>query len=205
MKDSEKSTTQQTEQPINKPTFWKRNWVKNVLTALVFIAIYLSIRPFMQGDVLHGQVPPIQLQTITGETFDLSNIQEPTLVHIWATWCPICKVTKGSVESVANSYKVVNIATQSGDDQLVLEYAEANEMNPAIIVNDLDGKLMSLFGSKAVPADFIIAPGGEIKFVEVGFTSEIGLRLRLWWAGLSGSDTGSEIKADSIAVISERQ
>ena len=196
MKDSEKSTTQQTEQPINKPTFWKRNWVKNVLTALVFIAIYLSIRPFMQGDVLHGQVPPIQLQTITGETFDLSNIQEPTLVHIWATWCPICKVTKGSVESVANSYKVVNIATQSGDDQLVLEYAEANEMNPAIIVNDLDGKLMSLFGSKAVPADFIIAPGGEIKFVEVGFTSEIGLRLRLWWAGLSGSDTGSEIKAD---------
>lgn len=192
MKDSET--------PIKKPTFWKRKWVKNLLTALVFIAIYLSIRPFMQGDVIHGQIPPIKLQTITGETFDLSSVQEPTLVHIWATWCPICKVTKGSVESVAHSYKVVNIATQSGDDQLVLEYAKANEMNPAIIVNDFDGQLMSLFGSKAVPADFIIAPGGEITFIEVGFTSEIGLRLRLWWAGLFGS----KIKADSTTAMSER-
>lgn len=201
MQDSKKPIDQQADkpvvQPINKPTFWKRNWVKNVLTASVFLAVYLSIRPFMQGDVIHGQIPPIQLQTITGELFDLSSVQEPTLVHIWATWCPICKVTKGSVESVANSYKVVNIATQSGDDEQLIEYAQANEMNPAIIVNDLDGKLMSLFGSKAVPADFIIAPGGEIKFIEVGFTSEIGLRIRLWWAGLTGSD--------STAVTSERQ
>ncbi|MBN2865131.1 MAG: redoxin domain-containing protein [Thiotrichales bacterium] len=170
-----------------KPTFWKKPWVKNVLTVLVFVAAYLTLRPFMQGDVIHGQVPPIELKSISGETFDLSNIQEPTLIHIWATWCPICGVTQGSVESVANDYKVINIATQSGDDQALFDYAKENEMNAAIIVNDFNGKLMSLFGSKAVPADFIIAPGGEIQFVEVGFTSELGLRLRLWWAGLSSS------------------
>jgi len=167
--------------------FWKKPWVKNLLTVLVFVAAYLTLRPFMQGDVIHGQVPPIELKSISGETFDLSNIQEPTLVHIWAIWCPICGVTKGSVESVAEDYKVINIATQSGDDQALFEYAKANEMNSTIIVNDVNGKLMSLFGSKAVPADFIIAPGGEIQFVEVGFTSELGLRFRLWWAGLSRS------------------
>ena len=175
-----------------KTAFWKKPWVKNTLTVLVFVAAYLTLRPFMQGDVIHGQVPPIELKSITGETFDLSNIQEPTLIHIWATWCPICGVTQGSVESVANDYNVINIATQSGDDQALFEYAKANEMNTAMIVNDANGQLMSLFGSKAVPADFIIAPGGEIQFVEVGFTSELGLRIRLWWAGLSGSSSADE-------------
>ncbi len=171
---------------------WQKGWVKNLLTVAVFIIAYLSLRPFMQGEVIHGQVPAIQLESITGEYIDLSQVEQPTLIHLWATWCPICGVTKSSVESVAEDYRVLNIATQSGDDEQLLQYAKDNNMNPALIINDLDGELMTLFGAKAVPADFIISPGGEIKFVEVGFTSEIGLRLRLWWSGLSDSEASSQ-------------
>ncbi|MEA3405245.1 MAG: redoxin domain-containing protein [Pseudomonadota bacterium] len=174
------------------PKLWQKGWVKNLLTVLIFVIAYLSLRPFMQGEVIHGQIPAIEMETITGEYVSLADIKEPTLVHIWATWCPICDVTKGSVESVAEDYQVINIATQSGDDQALLEYAKLNELNPNIIINDYDGKLMQQFGNKAVPADFIIAPGGQIEFVEVGFTSEIGLRLRLWWASLSSSNTQME-------------
>ncbi|WP_028485915.1 redoxin domain-containing protein [Thiomicrorhabdus chilensis] len=175
------------ESPENQqssPTFWQKSWVKNSLTVLVFVIAYLSLRPFMQGDVIQGQVPDIQLESISGETVSLHDLQEPYLIHIWATWCPICDITKGSVESVAEDYRVINIATQSGDDDLLLAYALQNELNPQLIVNDFDGSLMQQFGAKAVPADFIVGPNGQIEFVEVGFTSEIGLRLRLWWAGL---------------------
>jgi len=182
-------------------SFWKKPWVKNGLTVLIFVIAYLALRPFMQGDVIHGQVPAIQLKSITGGQFDLSNVTEPTLVHLWATWCPICGVTKGSVESVAKDYKVINISTQSGDDEALLNYAQENDMNPAIIINDYDGKLMNLFGAKAVPADFIISPGGEIQFVEVGFTSELGLRLRLWWAGLSSSETNQTAQTDQTIQL----
>jgi thiol-disulfide isomerase/thioredoxin len=178
------NSPKKTQQAGSKPPLWQRNWFKNTLTVLVFVIAYLSLRPFMQGDVIHGQVPALTLQTLEGQTLDLSQINEPTLIHLWATWCPICKMTRGSVESVAQDYPVINIASQSGDDEQLRDYAQQNAMNPAIIVNDLDGQLMQTFGAKAVPADFIVAPGGEIAFVEVGFTSEIGLRLRLWWAGL---------------------
>ncbi|WP_373017680.1 redoxin domain-containing protein [Thiomicrorhabdus sp.] len=167
-----------------KIPLWKKGWFKNLVTVLIFVLVYLSIRPFMQGDVVQGSVPPLQIQTITGEQIDLKAINQPTLIHIWATWCPICGVSKGGIESIAEDYPVINIATQSGDDEQLLSYAQQNEMKPQIIVNDLDGQILKRFGAKAVPADFIIDANGEIQFVEVGFTTEFGLRLRLWWAGL---------------------
>ena len=174
--------------PLLIPSCLKKRWVKNSLTALIFIGVFFILRSFMQGEVIHGQAPIMKVQTITGKTLDLQALNQqgkPVLIHIWATWCPICDLTKGGVESVANDYAVINLATQSGSDDELLTFAKANEMNPELIVNDFDGKWMQLFGAKAVPASFIIAPNGEIAFVEVGFTSAWGLRLRLWWAGFS--------------------
>ncbi|MDG6773711.1 protein disulfide oxidoreductase [Thiomicrorhabdus sp. ZW0627] len=167
-----------------KLPLWKKGWFKNLMTVVIFVLVYLSIRPFMQGEVVEGSVPALQMQTITGETIDLKSIDRPTLIHIWATWCPICGVTKGGIESISDDYPVINIATQSGDDEQLLSYAKQNDMKPQIIVNDLDGQILKHFGAKAVPADFIVDSNGEIQFVEVGFTTELGLRLRLWWAGL---------------------
>ncbi|BBP44147.1 redoxin family protein [Thiosulfativibrio zosterae] len=168
-------------QPI---PFFKRAWVQNGLWIIGALAIYLIMRPIMQGDVVRGQVPALQLTSLTGQAFDLSQIKQPTLIHIWAEWCPICEITRDSVESIAKSHPVISIATQSGSDAEVLAYAQQHQMNPQHIINDPNGKLMQAFGTKGVPADFIVDSQGKIQFVEVGFTSGIGLRLRLWWLGL---------------------
>ena len=168
-------------QSLHKP------WVKNSLTVLLFVAAFLLIRPIMQGDVIQGQAPVMQVQTITGKQIDLQALNQqgkPVLVHIWATWCPICSASKGGIESISEDYDVINIATQSLDDDQLLDYAKEHKMNPDIIVNDLSGHWMTTFGAKAVPADFVIAPNGEIEFIEVGFTTSWGLRLRLWWSQL---------------------
>lgn len=184
---SNQPNSEQKSQPLPTVKFWQKKWVKNLITVVIFVAIYLSVRPFMQGDVIHGQAPIMQVTTINGNTIDLQALNQqgkPVLIHIWATWCPICKVSKGGVESIAKDYAVINIATQSADNDQLLTYAKENEMNPNIIVNDLEGKWLKTFGAKAVPADFVVAPNGKIEFVEVGFTTAWGLRLRLWWAGL---------------------
>lgn len=169
------------------PSWLPKKWVKNSLTVLIFLSIFVLLRAFMQGDVIQGKAPALQVQTITGNTLNLQALTQqgqPVLIHIWATWCPICDLSKSGVESIAKDYPVINIATQSGSDTDLLAFAKANEMDPNIIVNDSTGQWMQIFGAKAVPADFIIAPNGEIAFVEVGFTSAWGLRLRLWWAQL---------------------
>jgi len=187
------------EQPVttesNTKKLWQKNWFKNLLWILVFLGVFLSLRPYMQGDVIHGQAPKMQVTSITGKILDLQAFNQqgkPVLVHIWATWCPICSVSKGGVEEIAKDFAVINIATQSADDEQLLTYASENEMNPDFIVNDLEGKWLKTFGAKAVPADFIIDPQGNIAFVEVGFTTAWGLRLRLWWAGLNKNQESAQ-------------
>ena len=188
------SDSKNTENTDSQPSFWKKNWVQNALTVLVLFGLYLLLRPYMQGNVVQGQAPIMHVQSITGKTMDLQALNQqgkPVLIHVWATWCPICDISKGGIESIANDYAVINIASMSADDEQLLAFAKENEMNPDIIVNDLEGKWQKVLGAKAVPADFIIAPNGEIAFIEVGFTTSFGLRLRLWWAGLSGSNASS--------------
>ena len=49
-------------------------------------------------------------------------------------------------------------------------------------VNDPQGETLRCYGLPGTPSFAIIAPDGQIRFVAMGYTSEIGLRLRLWWA-----------------------
>ncbi|BBP45173.1 protein disulfide oxidoreductase [Thiosulfatimonas sediminis] len=174
-----------------KTKFWQTHWGKNLITVILFIAVFLALRPFMQGDVIEGQAPTLKLTTLDGTPLDLQALNaqgEPVLIHIWATWCPVCTFSRDGIENIAADHKVISIATQSGDDEQLLEYAKTHQMDTSIIVNDLDGQIAKLFGAKGVPADFVIAPNGNIEFVEVGVTSAIGLRLRLWWSGLNAGD-----------------
>jgi hypothetical protein len=43
------------------------------------------------------------------------------------------------------------------------------------------------YGTRVVPAFIIVDPAGNVRAVSIGYTSEIGLRLRLWWASLSAA------------------
>lgn len=172
-------------EPQHKIPLLKRNWVQNLLTVLLILVIYLAIRPFMQGDVIEGKVPQLNTRSITGQPIVIDDYRgKPLLIHFWATWCPICEVAKGGIEDVAKDYAVINIATQSDNNAALRAYAEANQMNADIIVNDEDGQLMKLFGAHAVPASFLVDKDGNIAFVEVGYTTAIGLKLRLWWLSL---------------------
>ena len=56
---------------------------------------------------------------------------------------------------------------------------QENLQYPVIV--DADGSIAKTYGVQGVPSSFIISDTGEIKFIEQGYTTEIGLRLRLGW------------------------
>lgn len=162
---------------------WQNKWINNSVWIVGMFIVYLAVRPFMQGDVVKDIAPDFSATTLTGQHLQLSDFQgEAVLIHFWATWCPICEFSRDGIEGVAKDYKVISVATQSGDDADLLAYAQEHDMNPALIVNDADGALFTLFGARAVPADFIVNAQGEVAFVEVGLSSSWGIRARLWWA-----------------------
>jgi len=108
---------------------------------------------------------------------------QPVLVHFWATWCPICRTEQGSIAALAqDNPNVITVAMQSGSSAAVQQFLHEQSVNFPV-VNDQDNRISAAWGVHAVPASFIVDREGKIRFVEIGYTTSIGLRLRLWLAG----------------------
>ncbi|MFA6120219.1 MAG: protein disulfide oxidoreductase [Sideroxydans sp.] len=162
-----------------------RKWRSYVLNALLIIVVVTGIRMWQQRDMVSGVAPALKGVTLTQTLYDLpTHPAKPTLVHFWATWCPVCRTEQGNIAAVAHDYpNTITVAMNSGLTNEVVQYMKEHGITFPT-VNDPDGSISEAWGVHAVPASFIIAPDGEIQFVEVGYTTELGLRLRLWWAGV---------------------
>jgi peroxiredoxin len=161
------------------------NWRSLAINLLVFVVVMAGIRFWQQRDIVSGPAPALQGITLAGQPYKLpAHPARPVLVHFWATWCPICRTEQGSIAAMAHDDPtVITIAMQSGKPEEVTRYMREQEIAFPVL-NDADGSIAASWGVHAVPASFIISPDGQIKFVEVGYTTGIGLRLRLWLAGL---------------------
>ena len=134
-----------------------------------------------------GMAPPLAGVKLDGNAYILpAKPAQPVLVHFWATWCAICRVDQDSIASIAQDHpNTITVAMQSGSDAEVTRHLAAQGFHFPVL-SDPDGRFSAAWGVHAVPASFIISPDGKIRFVEVGYTTGPGLRLRLWMAGLSG-------------------
>ncbi|MGB9093475.1 MAG: redoxin family protein [Gallionella sp.] len=160
-------------------------WRGYVIEVLVFVILIAGIRAWQQRDMVSGSAPALQGVTLAGAPYALpAHPGKPVLVHFWATWCPICRAEQDSIASIAHDHPdTITVAMQSGDAEQVMRHMQ--EQGIAFpVINDQDGKISGRWGVHAVPASFIIAPDGRIRYVEVGYTTGIGLRLRLWLAAL---------------------
>ena len=155
-----------------------------VLELSIIIIVLLAVRLWMQRDVVSGIAPNISAVTLKGQHFDLyKDKRRPMLVHFWATWCPVCKLEQSNIENTAKDHPVITIAMQSGNNDELSEFMQAEKLSFAVI-NDESGMLSRRYNIRGVPVSFILDKENKIEFVEVGYTTELGLRMRLWWAGL---------------------
>jgi thiol-disulfide isomerase/thioredoxin len=156
---------------------------KNLLQWALIIAVFFSFRAYQQSDLSHGIVPSFQSKGLTGQSFS-SNNNTPKLIHFWATWCGVCRLENDNIQSLSQDYEVLNIAMQSGTDAELIEYAKQNNLVLDNIINDNNASLAKILGVKATPTSFFINQQNQIEFIEIGYTSTIGYKLRLWWASL---------------------
>lgn len=158
---------------------------KTIMQFMMIILAIFAIRAWQQQDLTIGQSPSFSSKTLTGEVMNSNPLpNQAILIHFWATWCPICNVENSNIQAIADDYKVLNIAIQSGSDLDIKTYARENDMKLDNLINDQSGSIARLFGVKGTPTSFFINPRGGIQFTEVGYVTTLGYRLRLWWAGL---------------------
>ncbi len=159
-----------------------------LLSWLVYIVLFLVV---MQGanwwktrNTQSGNLSEFSGELMNGTVFTIAEFSgKPVLFHFWTTWCPICDLEKDSIESISHDYPVISIASWSEGKTEVKAYMLENQLTFPVML-DNSGELAQTFGLKGVPASFILSPNGEIKFVETGYSTEPGLRLRLWLSTL---------------------
>ena len=169
-------------------TLRKKRYFKLGVEIVVVLAIYLAVKAFMQRDLVDGPVPSLEGRLLGGQSFNIQSYQgkplfkgKPKLLHFWATWCSICKMEQNSIASISEDYEVITVAMNSGTDREVAAYLEERGLSFPVMVDE-HGAIAERFGVRGVPTSFIIDSNANIQFTEVGFTSELGLRARLWLA-----------------------
>ena len=158
-----------------------RKYLLTVLSYLIiFIVVSQGISWWKSRGAHTGNLSGFVVELPDGARFKISEFSgKPVLLHFWATWCPVCGLQEGSVESIAQDYPVVTIASWSEGEAAVKKYMHDNGLTFPVMLDD-SGQLARSFGLKGVPASFVLSPSGEIAYVETGYTTEAGLRLRLW-------------------------
>lgn len=164
----------------------KIRWPGLLLQLALIVFVFIAISFWQTRFAAKGEAPAFNGKLLNGQEISLSNYYgKPLLIHFWATWCPACKFSHSlistlSEESANSNYQVLTIAIWSGSEKEVSQYMDKENLHFPVLV-DQDGSLTKLYGVRGVPSNFIIDSTGNIRFVQQGYTSERGIRMRLWW------------------------
>ncbi|MDR9435966.1 MAG: protein disulfide oxidoreductase [Thiohalophilus sp.] len=155
--------------------------VRFLLWLLVFALVYFGAQQYQKRNLVSGPVPEYVAPMLQDGYFDSRDIAgKPYVLHFWASWCPICRFEQDTIQALSRDHQVISVAMQSGSREEVQAYMQEQGLNFMTLLDE-DGQLANRFGVRGVPTTLMINRNGEIAFRAVGYTTEWGLRLRLWW------------------------
>jgi len=170
----------------------RANWISHLGTIVLAVVVLMSVQAWQTRNVPVGLAPDFVLALVQPDgTTKQSTLQEwrathpgqPVALHFWADWCPICRTEENSITRVAADWPVLTVAMQSGPADNVLRVLQQRQL-PWHTALDMSGSVMRSYGFKGVPAFVVIDANGQLRMPTMGYTSEIGMRLRLRLASL---------------------
>ncbi len=170
----------------------RQQWKSHLGTLLLVLAVVFGVQAWQTRDVPSGTAPELAFtmlhpdgsrRSTTLAEWRATHPGQPVALHLWAEWCPICRTEEHSVTRLARDWPVLTVAMQSGPPDAVARVLAQRQLPWATAV-DPQGEIVHALGFKAVPAFVVIDAKGQLRGASVGYTSEIGMRLRLWWARL---------------------
>ena len=154
-------------------------YIKEIAIFIVTITIFANLISLYKGSDLNKESLTNTTFTLIDNTSYKISKNKPILIHFWATWCPTCSLESSNIQKISKDYELITIAVKS-DSIEIKKYMQDNNLNFKV-VNDVDGTLARKFKISAYPTTFIYNKNKELVFSEVGYTSTIGLWLRMFW------------------------
>jgi peroxiredoxin len=160
----------------------KRRSLRWLVTGVLLAGLFVALHGYQTRGVARGPAPEFQGRLLGGQPVSLRDFRgRPVLLHFWASWCPVCALQQASIDRIARDHAVLTVALDDAGAQEIREWMRSRGVAYPVL-HDAQGRIAGRFGVRGVPTSVVIDARGEIRFVEVGYTTEAGLRLRMWWA-----------------------
>lgn len=171
---------------------WRDNWKSYLFNVVVLVFVLVGVQAWQTRHVPSGAAPdlPIDVLLPDGLTYTTTLTQwrlahpgQPVALHFWAEWCPICRTEENSITRLSSDWPVLTVAMQSGAPEKVRQVLRQRQL-PWLTAADANREITRAFGFQAVPAFVVVDEQGQLRGATVGYTTELGMRLRLGWAKL---------------------
>lgn len=155
-----------------------------VVLLLGYIGFQLEDPHRLPSALIGKPFPDFQAQRLAGGDGALVGREDllgsPTLVNVWATWCPTCKAEHEELLHIRARAPVRIIGVNYKDDpakarRWLRDYGDPYEFN----LVDLDGALGVELGVYGAPETFLLNAAGEVVFKQVGAVTEAVWRREL--------------------------
>jgi thiol-disulfide isomerase/thioredoxin len=129
-----------------------------------------------------GGLPELALDDLQGQNVALSTFHgKPTVVNLWATWCPPCRRELPALREAQARRSDVNFVflDQGESSEKVRRFLAAEQLPLANVLLDLHGKAGEQLGTRALPTTFFFDAQGRLTDARVGELSPATLAQRL--------------------------
>ena len=155
-----------------------KHYIKEIALFIFVMTLFANAISLYKSQDLNKQKLILQTHKLTDNTHYTPPTDKPILLHIWATWCSVCKVEADNIQRLSQYYEVITIAVNSGSDDEINIYLKENNLNYKVI-NDKNGFLAKELNISVYPTTFIYDKNRNLVFSEVGYTSSFGLFMRM--------------------------
>ncbi len=159
------------------------HYIKEIVVFILVMTVIANIISLYKSSDLSKT--PLDLSHITLLDGSMHGIDssKPLLLHVWATWCPTCKLEASNINTISQNYQVLTIAVKSGSPREIEKFLSDNDLD-FLVSTDTNGLIAQKLNVAVYPTTFIYNKNSELVFSEVGYTSTWGLWIRMWWASL---------------------
>ena len=160
-------------------------WATILFEASIIVLVLVLFSWFQNRGTLAADntiAPDFSLQSLTGETIQLSKLKgKKVLIYFFAPWCSICHMSGGNLNALRKA--------RSKDELEILVIGLSYEFEAEIqdFANELELTMPVLYGNeqqmtdykiKGFPTYFVIDEEGRVTHRSVGYSTELGMRLR---------------------------
>ena len=144
--------------------------------SIIFVLLLNLISYYKSQDLNKNKLQYDSFILINKDEYKISN-DKPLLIYFWATWCPICNLQSQNIQRMSKYYEVITIVPQENLGKIE-EYMKKNNLTFKV-VNDESGLISQNFNISSFPTTLIYDNEKNLKFSDVGYTSTIGLYVRM--------------------------